>query len=392
MFQKKQIHDLEFSFIQKSGEFRTGLFSAEEIEVEEQACLLSIIRDITEQKQAEADIRYLSFHDKMTKLYNRAYFEEELHRMDSNRNLPVSIIMGDVNGLKLINDTLGHREGDKLLIHIAEILKKACRQGDIVSRWGGDEFIILLPHCSADTALSIMKRIKDSSIESKDQSLETSLSMGMACKEKPEKKMREIIREAEERMYRDKLLQNKSNRSTFLNSLEKTLWVRNHETQEHCQRMQNLARKIAEYINLPEHEINNLQLLAALHDIGKIAIPHRILDKPGKLTPEEWEIIKKHPETGYRIVLSSPDVAPIAEAILHHHERWDGTGYPLGLSGNDIPLLSRIIAIADTYDVMMHGRSYQDSVTHDDIITELKRCAGSQFDPELVMKTIKAFS
>jgi len=167
-------------------------------------------------------------------------------------------------------------------------------------------------------------------------------------------------------------------------SLEKTLWTRSHETREHCQRMQQIARMIGQAVNLPDSEMDNLLLLASLHDIGKIAIPNSILDKSGALSPEEWEVIKKHPETGYRIGLSSPDMAPIAEAILHHHERWDGRGYPLGLRGTDIPLISRIIAIADTYDVMTNGRPYQRSFSPEEVRREIERCAGSQFDPQMV--------
>jgi len=138
--------------------------------------------------------------------------------------------------------------------------------------------------------------------------------------------------------------------------------------------------------------MDDLKLLASLHDIGKIAIPNSILDKPGRLTAEEWDLIKKHPEIGYRIALSSPEMAPIAEAILHHHEHWNGGGYPLGLKSENIPILARILAIADTYDVMVNGRSYQPAVSPQEVWEELKRCAGTQFDPQLVIKTIEVLA
>lgn len=391
IMQNESIRDMEIRFRKKTGELRLGLFSAERIDVDGEICLLNVLNDITERKQAEEKIKFLSFYDKLTGLYNRAFFEEELKRLERSRQLPLSLLMGDVNGLKMVNDALGHQEGDNLLISVAELLKKSCRKEDIVARWGGDEFILLLPMCDSKAAAKIIQRIKNNCQNINDLPIQTSISLGWAMKSYPTQDIRDIIKEAENMMYRNKLLESRSARSTFLVSLEKTLWTRSHETEEHCQRMQEIAQKIGEAINLPDSELNNLKLLAALHDIGKIAIPNSILDKPDKLSREEWETIKKHPEIGYRIALSSPDMAPIAEAILYHHERWDGTGYPLKLKGENIPLISRIIAIADTYDVMINGRPYQKAVSKEAVCAEIERCAGSQFDPDVARKAAKVF-
>ncbi|MEN6349305.1 MAG: HD domain-containing phosphohydrolase, partial [Syntrophomonas sp.] len=377
------VHNRETKFRKRSGEIRFGLFSGEKIEIDGQLCLLSIVVDITERKQAEEDIKYLSFNDKLTGVYNRAYFEEELKRIDVKRQVPISLIMGDVNGLKLINEALGRKEGDKLLKHVAKLFRKSCRKGDIVARWGGDEFIILLPGCENQAASKVLDRIRSACKQSKELPIQISISLGLASKSNYTKDMQDVIKEAEDKMYRNKLLESKSIRSSFINSLENTLWTRSHETKEHCTRMQVMAQKIGRAIDISDSELDNLRLLAALHDIGKIAIPNSILDKPGKLSLEEWESIKKHPEIGYRIALSSPELAAIAEAILNHHERWDGTGYPSGLKGNKIPLISRIIAIIDTYDVMINGRPYQTPFTKEQVLNEITRCAGSQFDPEL---------
>jgi diguanylate cyclase (GGDEF)-like protein/PAS domain S-box-containing protein len=387
---KEPVRDREIYFRRKFGEQRLGLYSAERLDINGQACLLSIVTDITERKQAEEEIRYLSFYDKLTGLYNRAFFEEELRRLDTARRLPLSLIMGDVNGLKLVNDALGHELGDSLLVMMAGILKKHCRQEDVVARWGGDEFIILLPDCDSLSAARVFNRIKNACKNVNDLPLQTSMSLGMASKNHASQNIREVIREAEDKMYRNKLLESRSMRSTFLVSLEKTLWTRSHETREHCQRMQEIAQKIGKAMGLPDSEMDNLMLLAALHDIGKIAIPNSILEKREELTSEEWDVIKKHPETGYRIALSSPEMAPIAEAILHHHERWDGTGYPLKLKGTRIPLISRIIAIADTYDVMINGRPYQKAASQEEVKREIQKCAGSQFDPRLVKVALEA--
>lgn len=383
---REPVRELEFLFRKKSGEQRLGLYSAEGIDINSEQCLLSIVIDITERKQAEEEIKYLNIYDKLTGLYNRAFFEEELKRLDTERELPLSLIMGDVNGLKLVNDAMGHQEGDKLLITVAEVLQKSCRREDFIARWGGDEFIILLPGCDNITTAKIFERIKDNFQQKDNSPIRSSISLGMATKTVITQDIREVIKEAEDKMYRNKLLESRSMRSTFLMSLEKTLWSRSHETKEHCQRIQKITKIMGEAINLPDCELDNLRLLSALHDIGKIAIPNSILDNPGELSAEEWEVIKKHPEIGYRIALSSPEMAPIAEAILHHHEHWDGTGYPLGLKEENIPLISRIIAIADTYDVMINGRSYQKAVSQEAAWCEIQRCAGSQFDPGLVRK------
>ncbi len=388
----KSVQDLEVFFRKKDGEQRLGLYSAEGLIINNEPCLLSIITDITERKQFEEKIIHLSLHDKLTGLYNRTFIEEELIRIDTVQRLPISLIMGDVNGLKLVNDALGHQEGDRLLVTVAEILKSSCRPEDRIARWGGDEFIILLPNCDSQTAARVLDTIKQASLQANDLLIETSISLGLATKETVDLDINELIREAEDKMYRNKLMESRSARSAFLTSLEKTLWTRSYETEEHCQRVQKIAQRIGQSINLPECEMDNLKLLASLHDIGKIAIPNSILDKPGRLTAEEWDTIKKHPEIGYRIALSSPEMAPIAEAILHHHEHWNGGGYPLGVQGENIPILARILAIADTYDVMINGRSYQPAVSPQEVWDELKRCAGTQFDPQLVIIAIEVLA
>jgi len=339
--------------------------------------------DITERKKAEAQVKYLSFHDKMTGLYNRAFFEEEIIRLDTSRQLPISVIIGDVNGLKLINDAFGHDNGDKLLIRVAEILKQSCRGEDIIARWGGDEFIVLLPCTDQKTAMEIYKRIKINSGKSSSIPIPISISLGQSTKTYIDQSMQQIIIQAEDKMYRNKLLENKSARGTFVTSLERTLWEKSHETNEHCQRLVIMAERIGMEIRLQEGDLDNLKLLATLHDLGKIAIPNEILDKEEPLSSKEWEMIKKHPETGYRIALTLPELAPIAEGILAHHERWDGGGYPLGLKAEDIPLIARILAIVDAYDVMVQGRVYKRPRSKEEAIEEIRKCAETQFDPEL---------
>ncbi|MDD3024528.1 MAG: PAS domain S-box protein [Syntrophomonadaceae bacterium] len=375
----------EFSLLNKAGE-QKDIFITVDLIPNTSDSVVSFM-DISERNKAEAQVKYLSFNDKLTGLYNRAFFDEELHRLNTPRQLPLSLIIGDVNGLKLINDALGHETGDQLLKIVAGILKKSCRQEDIIARWGGDEFIILLPRTDQETALKICERIKENSGRTEELPIPISISLGMASISAP-RNMHKLIKEAEDKMYRNKLLESKSARSSFVTSLENSLREKSHETEVHCHRLRIMAEKVGKTIALPDGELDNLKLLATLHDIGKIAVSNSILNKAEPLSLAEWEIIKKHPETGYRIALTLPELAPIAEAILTHHEHWDGSGYPLGLSEQEIPLISRILAIVDAFDVMIQGRPYKKAISAQEAFDELESCAGSQFDPLLIQHFI----
>jgi len=348
-----------------------------------------IVRDITERKKSQENIEYLSFHDSLTGLYNRAYFEEELKRLDAPRLIPICIVMGDLNGLKIINDAYGHEVGDILLKKIADILKSCFRKSDIVARWGGDEFVIILPKITIENTDEIIERIKKSCIENSSESMPLSISMGVAAKTDASQEIKEIMKKAEDNMYKHKLSEKQGIQSSIISSLEKTLDKKNYETEKHIKRIKDMALRLGNLLKLPENKINELTLLATLHDIGKISIADNILSKSGKLTPDEWDLIKKHPEVGYRIAESSSELAFIAEDILAHHEWWDGGGYPRGLKGDDIPLSSRIIAVIDAYDAMINDKPYRKAITKDEAIEELKRCSGTQFDPEIVEQFIK---
>jgi diguanylate cyclase (GGDEF)-like protein/PAS domain S-box-containing protein len=350
------------------------------------------IEDIDERKKAEEKIRFLSFHDKLTELYNRAYFEEQLKRLDTPRQLPMSILLGDVNGLKLINDAFGHREGDQLLIKIGSILRECCRREDVVARIGGDEFAILLPKTSHRVINQITERIKLTCRKNSGGPMEISMALGTACKEHPSQDIEMVFKEAEDRMYRNKLLESKSVRASMISALRRTLFEKSYETQEHTSRLQLLATQVASVLKLPDSILDELGLLATLHDIGKIAIPEKIIIKPSELSLEEWDLIKKHPEIGYRIANSSPEMVPVAEAILSHHEWWNGAGYPRRLRGNQIPLVSRIISVVDAYDVMIHGRPYKKAVSKQDALQEIQKYAGFQFDPMISEIFIKIVS
>ncbi len=333
---------------------------------------------------AEEKIRQLSFHDSLTGLYNRAYLSEEMQRLDTKRQLPISIIMADLNGLKLVNDTYGHSTGDMMLQGTAEILSKSCRQEDIIARWGGDEFIILLPQTSENEAYSIYKRIIDECRKYYVEDVPISIALGVATKNNEESMLKDTLKISEDNMYKHKLTESRSAKSAVLSALLKTLAAKSFETEEHTVRMLAIAQKIGDKIGLSTHELGKLSLLVTLHDIGKVNIPENILTKQGALTQEEWETIKKHPEIGHKIALATENFAHVANDILCHHERWDGTGYPQGLKNEEIPLLARITAIADAFEVMSNGRPYRKASSQSEIIKEFKECSGTQFDPDLV--------
>jgi len=349
--------------------------------------VLMNFNDITESKKREEKILYLSYHDVLTGLYNRAFFEEESKRLDNERQLPLSIIMGDINGLKLINDAFGHAEGDKLLVEIAKILSSCCRDGDIVTRTGGDEFCILLPQTSIEVAKTICRRIYKAceNYEGKTGKgmLYLSISLGYATKTDSGALIENILKDAEEHMYKQKLLESKSLHSSIISSIKTTMFEKSRETEEHEERLVALSKMVGQALDLTDAQLNDLELLSTLHDIGKLSINDQVLNKAGKLTDEEWLEIRKHPEVGYRIALASPELVPIADFILCHHERWDGKGYPQGLIGEKIPLLSRIISVVDSFDAMTQDRPYRKAMPVAAAIDEITKNAGTQFDPEI---------
>jgi len=348
--------------------------------------------DITDRKTRENKIIYLGYHDSLTGLYNRTFFENEKQRLDTEEQLPLSVIMGDINGLKMINDSLGHVQGDKLLVTIGKILHNSCRKEDIIARIGGDEFSILLPKTSSEVADEIIKRISSACREyNKKTSSELyhiSISLGYGTKLSVREALDNIFKVAEDYMYNRKLLEGRSFHSSIITSMKTALFEKSKGTEEHAQRLIKLSRALGMSIGLTNQQFDELELLSTLHDIGKIGIDDQILNKPNKLNDSEWIEMKKHSEVGYRIAMASPELMPIAYYIFTHHERFDGKGYPQGLIGDSIPLLSRILAVTDAYDAMTEDRPYRKGMLKQDAITEIIKNAGTQFDPVISKKFV----
>ncbi len=344
--------------------------------------------DITEQKVAEKTIYNLMYHDDLTNLYNRRFFNKELKKFANSKIIPLGIVILDVNGLKVINDTYGHLEGDKLLKLVAKIVSKSCKKKDIVSRWGGDEIIIIMPEASDQDTDDIIKRIKERCDQAMFRhGLPVSVAVGAATKTNISQDINDVIREAEENMYAHKLTIKNSSHYAIINSLMESLKTKGFE-EEHVINMRKIGLKFGEKLGFSLKELNKLDTLITLHDIGKIKISNEMLTKSDKLTEEEYQKIQEHPMVGYRLLKSIEYLEDLAQDVLYHHEKWNGTGYPKGLKGEDIPYLSRFIALIDAYEVMSSGRPYKKAMTKEDIISEFKEQSGKQFAPHITEKFI----
>lgn len=334
-------------------------------------------------EQSEQKNLYLSYYDVLTGLYNRRYYEMEIKRLDTEKDLPISVVMVDVNGLKMINDAFGHQLGDQILQKAAETIKGICRTQDVLARWGGDEFVILLPNTTYEEAEETVDRIKEVCSGLSVGMVHVSLSLGWDTKGSTDTDLAETLKNAEDDMYRHKIIQNEGLRGSLINTIIKTLYEKNPREEKHSERVGEVAGKIGAAIGLSETEVCKLKLIGHLHDIGKIAIEDGILNKTGLLTEKEQEEIRRHPDVGYRILSATGEMLDLADCVLAHHERWDGKGYPRGISGETIPMEARIIALADSYDAMSSERPYRKALDEDVILYEIRKNAGYQFDPDI---------
>jgi len=343
-----------------------------------------VFRDVTERLEKHKEVEYLSYHDHLTGLYNRRYLEEVLLRLDTPENLPLTVMVCDVNGLKLTNDAFGHKAGDQLLQTVARFLTGLCRPEDVLCRAGGDEFVLLLPATGREEAEDIRRRILEDAPDASTAPLIVSLAVGYETKSREGRDIQDVFLAADNRMYRNKLHNGRRMRSLTIETVLRQINDKYGEEQIHTERVSRYCGAIARAMGLEESAVEQAVAAGAFHDIGKITVPAEILNKTTSLSPEDWEELRRHPVTGYHILKGVDEYMPLADAVLFHHERMDGSGYPEGLSGQEIPLLSRIISVADAYEAMTARRSYRESLGHDKAVEELKRCAGTQFDPEVV--------
>jgi diguanylate cyclase (GGDEF)-like protein/PAS domain S-box-containing protein len=359
----------------KEKHFETRMVKSETDEV------LAIVRDITDRKKEEELIMKLSFRDQLTGLYNRQYFDQYLIDLEDEGYLPISIIMLDVNGLKLTNDAFGLLVGDQLLMRVSEIILELCPENAVIARIGGDEFAIVIKDMTNKESEGLVDRIYERVSDEKVENVIVSVSIGWESRISYDESLRDIYIKAENHMFRKKLSESQSMRHQTIKAIVESLNEKNKREKEHSEHVSILAGKTAKAMGLSDQKVKEIKMTGLLHDIGKIAIREKLLNKKGRLTTEEYEEIKRHPESGYQILKSVDAYSSIAEDILSHHERYDGLGYPKGLKGKEIPLVARIIAIADAYDAMVSDRSYRLGMTHEAALKEIKENAGTQFDP-----------
>jgi diguanylate cyclase len=339
--------------------------------------------DITHRVRKETEIIYAANHDYLTNLHNRRYLVNAFSTFVLQDCSPLGFMMIDINGLKIINDAYGHAKGDIAIQTVANILKDVIDKDDVVARIGGDEFAVLSPHKD----LSAMQAYKDKLVEKykeiKINNIPLSLAIGYDIFSDTDKSLDDLLSRAENHMYQHKTSFGVSVRNNAIKAILNTLTMKYEEEKIHSQRVSHFCGQIGTELGLDEDDINLLTLAGLFHDIGKISIPDVIINKPDRLTKEEFEIIKTHTQIGYQILRAADQYSGLAEFALTHHERWDGKGYPTGLQGKAIPLFSRIINVADSYEAMTADRPYRKGMSHEYAIAEIQRCSGSQFDPEI---------
>jgi diguanylate cyclase (GGDEF)-like protein len=342
---------------------------------------LGYLDDITAEESLRKEIEYLNYHDSLSGVFNRRYFEEECKRLDVTRKMPLGIVIGDVNGLKITNDGFGHLAGDDLIKKAADAMQQSLRKEDIMARWGGDEFIILLPQTDYKDTLRIIERMQKNISQVNTQTGILSISFGMAIKKDETQVFQDVFKKAEDSMYRQKMYDSPSAKNITLRTIISTLYKSSPREERHSQRVASYARRISQAMGYDERYQKDVEAAGMLHDIGKIAVGADILEKKEKLTEEDWHELRKHPEIGYRILQNVSTLGDITNTILSHHEWYDGSGYPQGLCGESIPEISRMISIADAYDAMISDRPYRQAMSVETAKQELEKKIGIQFDP-----------
>ncbi len=346
--------------------------------------IISLCKRMTDTVNHIQDMKYLSEFDELTGLYNSRYFIDVVKKHVEECNLPISIIVCDINGLKAINDKYGFEEGDKILVDFTKILNEIDVENKTVSRVAGDEFAVILPNTTKVAAEKIIEDICELCISNKVSNIPFSIGYGVDTALTENDSLLHLIKSVEELLYKQKVYTSNGKKDNSISLINNVLLAKNQREQLHSNRVSELCSEMAKALGWSQLEQNKMKTAGLLHDIGKIGIPEALLNKPGKLTDEEYKVLSTHPEIGYRILQSFENMKDLSEYAYSHHEKWDGTGYPRGLKGDEIPIEARMIAIADTYDAMTSARSYREGLPKAYVIAELINCKNTQFDPALV--------
>jgi len=378
-------------------------------------------------RELDEGIRELLTTDPMTGCLNRGSLEMKLADSadaDGHLNGPYAVMLLDVDHFKQINDLYGHREGDRCLVDLAALLHEQKGPEDALFRLGGDEFLFLLPKMGEvkvrEKAETLRATIKKTLVLPDQGTLPLTVSIGILVLRDDRSSAltsSELLEHVDQALYSSKhsgrdrctlwsphlpmervranshsieddpvslRIERDQAREFAVDIMSAILDARAFETSLHSERVTRITAFILEMMNIPTEKRRGILQGARLHDIGKVAIPEKILHKQEELTESERHILGRHPEIGFRFVAACPFLREASEVILHHHERWDGSGYPHGLSGTDIPLAARIFSVVDTYDSMRANRVYRESIPLDEVKEELKAQSGKQFDPAVV--------
>ncbi|MDI6857928.1 MAG: GAF domain-containing protein [Dehalococcoidia bacterium] len=382
-------------------------FPREEIEtiaaIAKQAAIIIENARLHEQLQEQA------ITDALTGLYNHRHIhervEEEFERASRN-NRPFAVLMMDLDNFKFFNDAHGHQTGDEALRFAGTQIKNSLRAADIVGRYGGDEFLAILPETNRAEAEQAAERIISSlaanpfPVPNSVERVPMDVSIGIACYPVDATNSHDLVALADAAMYEAKRVGGARALPAYayttepvsphsagfelLRNLLSALAYKDPYTKRHCEDNVRYTERLAEYLSLEPSERDSLRKAALLHDVGKIAVPDSTLLKPGPLNAEEWQVMRQHVEFGETIVKGISQIADAIEPVATHHERYDGTGYPRGLKGEEIPLLGRILAVVDAYSAMTLDRPYRRALDHEQALAELKKGAGTQFDPHIV--------
>lgn len=342
-----------------------------------------VFYDITTVKEAYFALEKSITYDRLTGFFNKRSFYNQIPQWEDEKYWPVTVAVFNVNNLQMMNDSYGTEYGDQVMLALAAILKNSIGRENFIAKVDGGDIVAVFEAMPQNKAIIICEKIKKQ-METVSEENPITLEYGISEKKDGTIAVDKAFLNARNSMRNKKMLQDASASRALVDSLKQTLSESDYETEEHVERTREMSARLGREMGLSDSDIAKLELLAVLHDIGKVAIPHSVLVKKGKLNEEERKIMQQHTVKGYRIAKSSPELAEIADCILSHHEKWDGTGYPNGLKGEDIPLLARVISAVDSHDVMVHNRPYHTAMPEQAAIDELKACSGTQFDPHVV--------